>query len=129
MDNPHNKSFHMRLTEKEYDTLHNNARRAGLPLSTYMRFMMKAMRPKDKPQPDFWKFRNEWNAIGNNLNQLVHLAHRTGHIDTEKYEQFERDFCEAYTALVDDMIVPEKMDKTRIIQEAKAQAKLKSQQQ
>jgi hypothetical protein len=67
--------------------------------------------------------------MGNNLNQLVHLAHRTGHINTEKYEQFEKDFYEAYTALVDDMIVPEKMDKTRIIQEAKAQTKLASQQQ
>lgn len=128
MDNPHTKSFHMRLTQKEYDTLHNNARRAGLPLSTYMRFMMEGMRPKDKPQPDFWKYLNEWHAMGNNLNQLVYLAHRTKQIDEVKLEQFKSDFYGAYTALTNDVIVPEKMDKTRIIREAKARAELESQQ-
>lgn len=122
MNSPHNKSFHMRLTEKEYETLHSNAAKAGLPLSTYMRFMMKGMRPKDKLQPDWYKYHRQLLGIGNNLNQLVHLAHRDRHINEEAFRTFREDFTEAYSALFRDMISPEHMDRTKIIQDAREEA-------
>jgi len=88
VENPRNKAFHMRLTQKEYDNLHANAKRAGLPLSTYMRFMMKACRPKEQRNVDWFKFHGQLCRIGNNLNQLTHLAHHTGNIDADSYRQF-----------------------------------------
>ena len=119
-ENQHNKAFHMRLTQKEYDNLHANAKRAGLPLSTYMRFMMKACRPKQNRPPDWFRFYRELCAIGNNLNQLTHLAHLTGDINAERYSQCYDNLKELMIALTTEMYVPEKLEATKLIQEAKA---------
>ena len=102
-DNPHNKAFHMRLTQKEYDNLHTNAKRAGLPLSTYVRFMMKACQPKEQRPADWFKFYSQLCRIGNNLNQLTHLAYRTGSIDAEGYEQFRDDLEELLMTLMEEL--------------------------
>ena len=122
-DNPHNKAFHMRLTQKEYDNLHANAKRAGLPLSTYMRFMMKACQPKEQRPVDWFKFYSQLCRIGNNLNQLTHLAHRTGSVDADMHKQFRDDFDMFIRALMEDMYLPEKLDATRIVKEAKARSR------
>ena len=118
--NPHDKAFHMRLTQKEYDTLHRNAKRAGLPLSTYMRFMMKGCRPKERPSMDWFKFYSQLCRIGNNLNQLTHLAHHNGAADADSFQQYRADFSELLLALMDELYSPEKLDATKLVREAKA---------
>ena len=123
IENPHNKAFHMRLTQKEYDNLHKNAKRAGLPLSTYMRHMMKACRPNERPPADWFKFYSQLRKIGNNLNQLTYIAHYTGDINAESYLQYRKDFSELLMALMDEFYGLEKLDAAKIVQEAKAQAR------
>lgn len=113
----------MRLTQKEYDNLHANAKRAGLPLSTYVRFMMKACQHKEQRPADWFKFYSQLCRIGNNLNQLTHLAQYTGDINTEDYLQYRKDFSEFLIVLLGELYSPEKLDATKIIQEAKAQEK------
>jgi hypothetical protein len=111
----------MRLTENEYDQLRSDAKRAGLPLSTYMRFMMKACRPKQNRPPDWFKFHRQLCAIGNNLNQIAHVAHITGNIDAEKLNRFRKGLEEVLIALVAEMYEPEQLEKTAIIQRMKEQ--------
>ena len=109
----------MRLTQEEYDDLHNNARQAGLPLSTYMRFMMRSCRPKQNRPPDWFRFYRELCAIGNNLNQIAHRANAIGDIDTDKYHQNYKDLSTIMVALTKEMYEPEKLDTTKLIHEAK----------
>ena len=72
----HAKTFHIRFTEKEYERLWQYAAKAGLPKTTYIRHMINGVRPKERPPIEFFKMLGELCRIGNNLNQIVKMAHR-----------------------------------------------------
>jgi hypothetical protein len=112
----------MRLTQKEYDDLHKSAKRAGLPLATYMRFMMRGCCPKERPPGDWFKFYSELCDISNNLNHLTHTAFHAGDINAGAYRQFRDDLDELLIALMDEFHSPEKLNATKIIQEAMAKS-------
>lgn len=73
----HDKSFHIRLTQEEYNLLCEQYRKSGLSKSTYIRFMIKGQIPQEKPLPDYWGMKQELYRIGNNL-QLTQSAHAKG---------------------------------------------------
>ena len=80
----HTKTFHIRFTEKEYDRLCKYADKAGLPKTTYIRHMINGCRPKERPGIDYFNFMNGFYHLGNNLNQIVHLAHKFGSLHAVK---------------------------------------------
>jgi len=109
----------MRLTQKEYDNLHASAKRAGLPLSTYMRHLMKVCRPRERPPVDWFKLYSQLCCIGNNLNQLTHPSHCTGHIEAEDFRQFRDDLSKLMMEMMKEMYVPEKLDAKKVFREMK----------
>ncbi len=83
-------ALHVQLTPGERAELEAAATSAGVSsLSAYARCLF-FRRPFDagpvagtRGNPDADRLAGELNAIGNNLNQLTHLAHRTGAIAAE----------------------------------------------
>ncbi len=121
MTDPHNRNFHMRLTEKEYQTLHDNAKKAGLPLSTYMRFMMKGIRPKENRPVDWHKYHRQIYGIAANFNQIALVLQRDCRIDLSKLDELMREICRIQHLVFMEMFEPEQLDKAEIIRKAKAE--------
>jgi len=129
LDNLHTRDFHMRMTEKEYQTLHENAKRTGLPLSTYMRLMIKGMRPKELRTVDWFKFNQEECKMSQMLGNLVDIAKRDHYIDAAKLEEFYEAMLKANMALFAEVFESEQMDISSVIRTAKAQAEFEQRRQ
>ena len=106
----HTKTFHIRFTETEYERLCKYAEKAGLPKSTYIRHMINGCRPKEHPPMDFWEFKKALYASGNNLNQLVALAHRFGSFHEKKLEDMRKQFTDLILLISKRMIAPDPLD-------------------
>lgn len=106
----HTKTFHIRFTEAEYDRLCKYADKAGLPKTTYIRHMINGCRPKENPPMEFWEFKRELHALGNNLNQLTHLAHRVGGIHTAKLDEMKEKFNKLVITISNRMMMPDDLD-------------------
>lgn len=83
-------SVHVQLTPDERSELEAAAAETGsASLSAYIRTLCLRCRADaarvagTRRNPDAQRLMYELNAIGNNLNQLTHLAHRTGDIAAE----------------------------------------------
>lgn len=76
---------HLRLDDKEYNALMKNAAKCNMPLQTYLRHMCMATEPREAPSADFGEYIKELRKIGNDLNQIAMLAHRTGSVDRAEY--------------------------------------------
>lgn len=121
----HTKTFHIRLTEEEYERLCKYSERAGLPKSTYIRFMINGQSPKDHPPMDYFKMAKELHYIGHNLNQLATLAHRFGSLRTKKLDETIADFNKKYIEIVDTVMVPtlhNKAELAAILEQGRLQA-------
>ena len=106
----HNKSFHIRFTEKEYQTLCRRAEQTGLSKSTYIRFMIMGSCPKERPDDRYFIVMRQLIGISNNLNQIAKKANTLGFIDApmikkeaEAWSKFHRDIDNRY-------LMPERMD-------------------
>lgn len=113
----HNKSFHIRLTQDEYDRLRKQSEKAGLPKSTYIRFMIKGQIPQDKIMPDYWQMKQELYRIGNNQNQLTMTAHAKGWLHEKRLKKILDEFHSVLLKLSNDTI-PVKADTSGILKRA-----------
>lgn len=115
----HNKTFHIRLTEREYEKLCNLSEKAGLPKSTYIRFMIAGQVPKERPSPDYYEMMRQLYRIGNLLNQIAARAHTIGYIDTKRLEETIKVFRQALLDIQEAVLLPEVMDTKAILKRAK----------
>ena len=83
-------AVHVQLTPGERAKLEAAAANAGVAsLSAFARFLFSrglgeaGSAAPTRRNPDASRLAGELNAIGNNLNQLTHLAHRTGAVALE----------------------------------------------
>ncbi len=84
-------AVHVQLTSGERAELEAAAARAGVAsLSAFARFLFfrrpgeaASVAATTRRNPDASRLAGELKAIGNNLNQLTHLAHRTGAVASE----------------------------------------------
>jgi predicted DNA-binding protein len=116
----HNKTFHIRFTEQEYEKLCAISERTGLPKSTCIRFLIAGLAPKDRPSPDYYAMTKQLYRIGNLLNQIAACAHATGHIDSKRLEETLALFQEKLLELQDTAVTPEPMDIQTIIRQGEA---------
>ena len=84
-------ALHVQLTPDERADFEAAAANAGVAsLSAFARFLFFRRPGEVRPaaasrrNPDATRLAGELNAIGNNLNQLTHLAHRTGAVAAEE---------------------------------------------
>ena len=115
----HNKTFHIRFTEREYEKLCAMSERTGLPKSTCIRFLIAGLLPKDRPSPDYYAMTKKLNYIGNLLNQIAARAHATGHINSKRLDEALMQLRKSLLELQDITVMPEPMDIKEVIRQAK----------
>lgn len=75
-----NKQVIIRLTENEYVALHDKADAAGLKISPLIRRLINGCEVKPRPSDCYKDLVRELAAIGNNINQVAHLANSIGYV-------------------------------------------------
>lgn len=65
----------VRLNTDEYVDLMNKVLASGHSRERYIRSLISGVVPKEKPPIEYYQLIREFNAIGNNLNQLVHNSY------------------------------------------------------
>ena len=73
--------FLIRMDEEEFNKLNDAVEKSGYSREQYVRSILFGRIPKDMPSPDFFEMVQQLRKIGNNINQLTMLAHRTNQID------------------------------------------------
>jgi len=115
----HNKTFHIRFTESEYEKLCSLSERTGLPKSTYVRFMIKGQVPRNRPSPDYYAMTKQLYRIGTLLNQIAARAHTTSYIDTKQLEEVLIMQRQALLDIQKAVLLPEAMDTETVLHHAK----------
>lgn len=77
----------IRLNENENKILLKSIEDTGMTKGKYIRSLICGNVPKQKPSVDFFDTINQLRRIGNNLNQLVMIAHKTRSIDIVRYKK------------------------------------------
>ena len=93
------KKITVRLTEKEYSILREMSATSGLKMEPVIRQMLNGYEIRPRPNATYIKLINELSAVGNNLNQIAHLANATGKVTESQLKETHRllekiwDFC------------------------------------
>lgn len=80
------KEIKVRLSDEEFKKLNQAVLDSGLSREEYVRSLLKKIVPSNKPNVDFIETIKQLRMIGNNLNQIVVIAHKTKSIDTVRYK-------------------------------------------
>lgn len=76
----------VRLSETEYLQLRKKAEQCGLKLDPMMRKLILETEIKARPPNEYAQLIKEVNAIGNNINQIAHIANATGTISQNEID-------------------------------------------
>ena len=72
------KKITVRLTDKEYAKLREMSETSGLKMEPVIRKLLVGYEIRPRPNAIYIKLIRELSAVGNNLNQIAHLANATG---------------------------------------------------
>ena len=76
----------IRLTEKQHSHLKNQAQKSGLKMEPFVRKLIMGVDVKARPPNEYAQLIKEVNAIGNNINQIAHIANATGTISQNEID-------------------------------------------
>lgn len=79
--------FEVKLNYKENNKLCQDAKKANLTKSEYVRKLINESVIKEKPDDKFYDVMIQLTKIGNNLNQIAHKANYLNNIDADAYEK------------------------------------------
>lgn len=79
-----NKAVIVRLTEKEKMHLKKQAEITGLKVEPFIRKLIMGADLYPRPPDEFYVLLREINAIGNNINQIAHIANAEKSISYDK---------------------------------------------
>ena len=77
----------VRLTEKEHKRLKEKAAACALKMEPYIRKLIMGSVIRPRPPDEYVKLLREINAVGNNINQIAHIANAERHISADKIEE------------------------------------------
>ncbi|WP_416325900.1 plasmid mobilization protein [[Eubacterium] hominis] len=75
------------LNDEEYERFLSSVHLCGMTQQAYLYNLVQNRLPRPKPTQDFIEMINQLRKIGNNLNQLVMIANKTGSIDIVRYKK------------------------------------------
>lgn len=101
----------VRLNDAEYEDFLDKVKKSKLNQQAYIRMLLKGLKPRDAPPPDYYAFKREVNAIGNNLNQIAYVANAIGYIDSVKYDLVVAEYKQTVKRILAAVELPERMDK------------------
>ena len=76
----------VRLSEKEKEHLKSQAAACALKMEPYIRQLIMGKEVRPRPPDEYVKLLREINAIGNNINQIAHIANAEHRISEDKIE-------------------------------------------
>lgn len=97
----------IRLNENENRILLKSIEETGMSKEKYIRSLICGNVPKQKPSVDFFDTINHLRKIGNNLNQLAMIAHRTGSIDIVRYKKDIAELNKNILEIREKVLLPE----------------------
>lgn len=77
------KKISIRLSEKEYLHLKEQAGLAGLKIEPFLRNLISGVKMKPRPQEEWAELIRQISAVGNNINQIAHRANIHGLTDKQ----------------------------------------------
>ena len=77
----------VRLSEKEKEHLQSQAAACALKMEPYIRKLIMGKEVRPRPPDEYVKLLREINAIGNNINQIAHIANAEQHISESKINE------------------------------------------
>lgn len=77
----------VRLSQKEKEHLKSQATACALKMEPYIRKLIMGNIIRPRPPDEYVKLLREINAIGNNINQIAHIANAERHISKDKIEE------------------------------------------
>lgn len=80
----------VRLTKQEKNHLDKQARLAGMKIEPFVRILIAGSNIRERPS-DYWgEMIRQLSAIGNNINQIAHIANATECIDIGELQEAQR---------------------------------------
>lgn len=76
----------LRLYDDEINKLNLEVQKSGLSREAYLRSLINYEIPRGKPTEDYLEVIRQLKKIGNNLNQIAVIAHKTNAIDIVRYK-------------------------------------------
>lgn len=83
----HSIQINFRVNAEEQELLQAKAKKCGLSVAKYLRFLIHDCVPKEQPPVDYKVLIRELHAIGNSLNQIAARANATGFLHKEAYAE------------------------------------------
>ena len=77
------KKISIRLSEKEYTHLKEQADLAGLKIEPFLRNLISGVKMKPRPKEEWAELIRQMSAVGNNINQIAHRANIHGLTDKQ----------------------------------------------
>ena len=77
----------VRLSPKEKEHLKAQAEACALKMEPYIRKLIMGSVIRPRPPDEYVKLLREINAIGNNINQIAHIANAEQHISESKINE------------------------------------------
>lgn len=82
-----NHRFSLWLNDKEFAYLAKQAAIAGLKKEPFIRKLIMGTELRPRPPDEYVRLAREVNAIGNNINQIAHIANAEQHISADKISE------------------------------------------
>lgn len=76
--------FTVILTEREHNELMVKAKKSGLKMGPFIRKFIMEGQVRARPPDEYTQLVKAINYIGNNINQIAHIANATGTISQEQ---------------------------------------------
>lgn len=80
----------VRLTKQEKDHLDKQARLAGMKMEPFVRNLIAGSYIRERPAEYWGEMIRQLSAIGNNINQIAHIANATESVDKEELQETQR---------------------------------------
>lgn len=97
------KQLTVRFTDEEYAALKGKADIAGMKMEPFVRQLVEGCTIKPRPPDSYVKLSQQVAAIGNNLNQLAHIANATGKVSDHSLQQAQRLMEEIWELLAENI--------------------------
>ena len=97
------KQLTVRFTDEEYAALKGKADIAGMKMEPFVRQLVEGYTIKPRPPDSYVKLSQQVAAIGNNLNQLAHIANATGKVSDHSLQQAQRLMEEIWELLAENI--------------------------
>ena len=87
------KQILIRLSEKEYAHLTEQADLAHLGIEPFVRNLIMGVKMKPRPKKEWAELLRQMSAIGNNINQIVYMAELHGLTDEQALLSVQEEFA------------------------------------